>query len=148
MPYAFVQDVASSWEQYEHFAAALVEPAPDGLILHVAGPTDEGFRIIDVWESEEAWQDFSDQVGDPELLENVDGNPLPASLHIHLRPELLNYASMTEAAKQLQQFTEVEDVRYGGEWVRRLDDVSRFGPENRDGSAQRDPERHGDDDRR
>jgi len=58
MPYAFVQDVASSWEQYEHFAAALVEPAPAGLILHVAGPTDEGFRIIDVWESEGAWQDF------------------------------------------------------------------------------------------
>ena len=60
MPYAFVQDVASTWEQYELFAAELVEPAPAGLILHVAGPTDEGFRIIDVWESEEAWQDFRD----------------------------------------------------------------------------------------
>jgi hypothetical protein len=58
MPYAFVQDVASSWEHYEHFAAALVEPAPAGLILHVAGPTEEGFRIIGVWESEEAWRDF------------------------------------------------------------------------------------------
>ena len=58
MSYAFVQDVASSWEQYEYYAAALVDPAPTGLILHVAGPTDEGFRIIDVWESEEAWQDF------------------------------------------------------------------------------------------
>jgi hypothetical protein len=58
MPYAFVQDVASSWAQYGPFAAALVEPAPVGLILHVAGPTDEGFRIIDVWESEEAWQAF------------------------------------------------------------------------------------------
>jgi hypothetical protein len=58
MPYAFVQDVASSWEQYEHVAAELVEPAPAGLILHVAGPTDEGVRIIAVWESEEAWLDF------------------------------------------------------------------------------------------
>jgi hypothetical protein len=58
MAYAFVQDVASSWEQYEHFAAALVEPAPEGLILHVAGRTDEGFRIIAVWESEEAWHVF------------------------------------------------------------------------------------------
>jgi hypothetical protein len=61
MSYAFVQDVASSWEQYQHFAAALVEPAPTGLILHVAGPTDEGFRIIDIWESEQAWQDFRAQ---------------------------------------------------------------------------------------
>ncbi|HEU0304212.1 MAG TPA: hypothetical protein VFR32_06500 [Gaiellaceae bacterium] len=58
MPYAFVQDVASSWEQYQRFEAELVEPAPAGLILHVAGPTDEGFRIIDVWESEQAWQAF------------------------------------------------------------------------------------------
>jgi len=56
--YAFVQDVASSWEQYERVTAAMVEPVPSGLILHVAGPTDEGFRIIDIWENEEAWQRF------------------------------------------------------------------------------------------
>jgi hypothetical protein len=41
MAYAFVQDVAASWQQYELIAAATVEPVPDGLILHVAGPTDE-----------------------------------------------------------------------------------------------------------
>jgi hypothetical protein len=58
MAYAFVQDVASSWEQYERVTAAMVEPAPQGLILHVAGPTDEGFRIIDVWESKQAWERF------------------------------------------------------------------------------------------
>jgi hypothetical protein len=56
--YAFVQDVAASWEHYERVAGVLVEPAPEGLVLHVAGPTDEGFRIIAVWESEEAWQRF------------------------------------------------------------------------------------------
>jgi hypothetical protein len=58
MTYAFVQDIASSWEQYERVTAAMVEPAPEGLILHVAGPTDEGFRIIDVWESRQAWERF------------------------------------------------------------------------------------------
>lgn len=58
MAYAYVQDVASSWDQYEHVAAALVDPPPDGLLVHVAGPTDEGVRIIDVWESEEAWESF------------------------------------------------------------------------------------------
>lgn len=39
-------------------AAALGEPAPDGLILHVAGPTEEGFRTIDLWECEHAWGTF------------------------------------------------------------------------------------------
>ena len=58
MAYAFVQDVAASWEQYGRVAAALVEPAPVGLLLHVAGPTDEGFRTIDIWESEDAWGRF------------------------------------------------------------------------------------------
>jgi hypothetical protein len=58
MAYALVQDVAASWEQYERIAAAIIDPAPRGLILHVAGPTDEGFRTIDVWESAEAWERF------------------------------------------------------------------------------------------
>jgi cell division transport system permease protein len=31
---------------------------------------------------------------------------------------------MAEAANQVQGFPEVEDVRYGAEWVRRLDDLS------------------------
>lgn len=61
MAYAFVQDVASSWEQYGPLAGALVEPAPPGLILHVAGPTDEGFRVIAIWESEEAWRRFQSE---------------------------------------------------------------------------------------
>src|SRR5262245_61142670 len=74
---------------------------------------------------EQAWQDFNEQIGDPELLESVDGNPLPASLRIKLRPELMSYPSMKEAARQLSQFPEVEDVRYGGEWVKRLDDARR-----------------------
>jgi hypothetical protein len=58
MAYAFVQDIASSWEQYERVAAGLSEPAPAGLIVHLAGPTDEGFRVIAIWESEAAWQAF------------------------------------------------------------------------------------------
>ena len=58
MSYAFVQDVAASWHEYQQITAALVEPTTAGLILHVAGPTDEGVRIIAVWESEAAWQCF------------------------------------------------------------------------------------------
>jgi hypothetical protein len=56
--YAYVQDVASSWEQYEQVTASLVDPPPSGLLVHVAGPTDEGVRIIDVWESEADWERF------------------------------------------------------------------------------------------
>ena len=61
MPYAFVNDVAASWEHYRRFAKALEGPIPDGLVLHAAGPTDEG---------EEAWERFrADRLGTD--VENV-----------------------------------------------------------------------------
>jgi cell division transport system permease protein len=69
----------------------------------------------------QAWQEFSEQVGDPELLRAVDTNPLPASLRVKLKPELQHFAAMDASATQIGQFPGVEAVRFGGEWVRRLD---------------------------
>jgi hypothetical protein len=56
--FAVIQDMAASWEQYEAIARPLEEPVSLDLVLRVAGRTDEGVRIIDVWESEDAWQLF------------------------------------------------------------------------------------------
>jgi len=72
---------------------------------------------------EAAWEEFKQQIGDAALLDAVGSNPLPASLRVRLRAELLNFPAMEEAARQVGQFPEVEDVRYGAEWVRRLDDL-------------------------
>ncbi len=72
----------------------------------------------------QAWADFSQQVGDAGLLDAVDTNPLPASLRVRLRPELQNFASMDTCARQIEQFPEVEAVRFGAEWVRRLDAIN------------------------
>ncbi|MBI5168021.1 MAG: hypothetical protein HZA61_00895 [Candidatus Eisenbacteria bacterium] len=69
----------------------------------------------------QAWEEFTTQVGDPEILKAVGTNPLPASLRVRLRPALQNFPAMSECAKQLEQFPEVEAVRFGGEWVQRLD---------------------------
>lgn len=71
----------------------------------------------------QAWEEFSQQVGDAELLRAVDTNPLPASLRVKLKPELQNFVSMDASAKQIGGFPGVEAVRFGGEWVRRLDAV-------------------------
>jgi hypothetical protein len=59
MSYAVVEDVAASWESYEQVAAEVQRRTPEGLILYAAGRTDEGVRIIEVWESEEAWRRFA-----------------------------------------------------------------------------------------
>ncbi len=60
-PYVFVQDVAATWAEYERVRAQLLDPLPDGLLVHVAGPTDEGFRVVAVWRSERAWQAFDQE---------------------------------------------------------------------------------------
>jgi len=73
---------------------------------------------------EQAWQELSQQIGDPDLLSGIEDNPLPASLRVRLKPELLNFAAMEQAAKQVLEFPEVEDVRYGADYVRRLDEFS------------------------
>jgi cell division transport system permease protein len=71
----------------------------------------------------QAWDEMRQQVGDTSLLDAVQDNPLPASLRIRLKPALLAPDAMDQAAQQVSQFPEVEDVRYGAEWVRRLDDL-------------------------
>ena len=59
-------------EQYEAVADRLtggrgfesLEDWPvEGILSHVAGPTDEGWRVIDVWESEHAFQRFGEVIG-------------------------------------------------------------------------------------
>jgi hypothetical protein len=58
MTYAVVCDVPASWELYQPLGDAVADPVPEGLLLHVAGPTDEGFRVIDVWATREDWERF------------------------------------------------------------------------------------------
>jgi hypothetical protein len=57
MTYATVRDVPASWDRYKILGEALTHP-PDGLLLHVAGPTDEGFRVIDIWASRAHFERF------------------------------------------------------------------------------------------
>jgi hypothetical protein len=63
--YAVVRDVAASWEDYDQVTAPSFRPWPTGLLFHVAGPTDEGYRMIDIWASETARDAFETML-DPE----------------------------------------------------------------------------------
>lgn len=48
-------------------------------------------------------------------------NPLPASLEIRLKDGYRNAAAVESVAERLRGFTFVDDVRYGRDWVERLD---------------------------
>lgn len=60
MSYAFVQDTPATWDGYLGIAEALDAVSPEGLVMHVAGPTEEGFRMIGIWDSRETWARFRD----------------------------------------------------------------------------------------
>jgi len=91
MPILMVHDSpGGTQEQYEQVAARLTEGrglnslsdwSGGGILSHAAGPTDNGFRVVDVWESEEAFQRFGEVIG-PVLQEvGFPGEPQLFPLH-------------------------------------------------------------------
>jgi hypothetical protein len=63
-------------EQYEASIAA-VHPSdgslPEGQIFHAAGPSEGGWTIVAVHESQESWERFRDGVLGPKLQAGVEG---------------------------------------------------------------------------
>lgn len=56
-----------------------------------------------------------------EAYQDLATNPLPASLELKLRPEFRNAAAAQAVAERLAGYRIIDDVRYGQEWVQRLD---------------------------
>jgi hypothetical protein len=54
----------------------------EGLLVHVAGDSPQGFRVVDVWQSEEACNRFGDAALGPILQEvGVDDEPEICEAH-------------------------------------------------------------------
>ena len=85
MPVLMVQDApGGTKEQYDEVCSRLTNGRglnslsdwpTDGILAHSAGPTDNGWRVVDVRESEEAFQRFGTVIG-PILQEvGMPGEP-------------------------------------------------------------------------
>ncbi len=58
MAWGFISELPISREQYDRLNGEIREE-PEGLILHTASEKDDGtMRIVDVWESKEAYERF------------------------------------------------------------------------------------------
>jgi hypothetical protein len=83
--YAFSMDVPRPLEMYEKVLAALRESGqdkPPERLFHMAVPTDDGFRVTEIWESHEAVDRYGEQVMRPTIgrvagAEAVAGGPPP-----------------------------------------------------------------------
>ena len=82
MTYVFTQDVPIDATFYRRITDGLGPDTPDGLILHLAVEKPAGgLRYIDVWESQEACDRFTDDRRHPVvhgLLREIFGGELPA----------------------------------------------------------------------
>lgn len=56
-----------------------------------------------------------------EAYRDLETNPLPASLEVRLKPEFRDAAHAQQVAERLRAFPFVDDVRFGRDWVQRLD---------------------------
>ena len=54
---------------------------------------------------------------------DLKANPLPASLEVRMREGFRESASVARVAERLRGFGFVDDVRYGRDWVQRLDQL-------------------------
>ena len=69
-----------SKEQYDELMkrVALETDPPDGGLFHVAGPMPGGWRVVDVWESREAFERFAEERLRPAVKEvGIPGMPEP-----------------------------------------------------------------------
>jgi hypothetical protein len=53
----------------------------EGLLLHVAGESPQGFRVVDVWESEDACNRFGEALGP--ILQEVGVEDQPETYEAH-----------------------------------------------------------------
>ena len=58
----------------------------EGLLVHIAGQGPTGFRVIDVWESEEAFQRFGEKL-----------MPILQELGINIEPEIYQPSAFVKA---------------------------------------------------
>ena len=76
--YAYCLDMPGVTEEMNaRVTAGVGDEAIPGLIAHVSGPSENGWRIIDIWESEEAWRQFEKARLGPALAKATNGMPPP-----------------------------------------------------------------------
>lgn len=89
MTYGVIVRVPAPIEAYDASHAAIVEAVGDrripGFILHAARATDDGFEIIEVWESREHYQTFNRDVVGPAMagagMTDLRMPPAPEEFH-------------------------------------------------------------------
>jgi len=82
MAYAVVHHFPGGTEEQYEASIAAVHPSrnslPDGQIFHAAGPSDGGWTIMAVHDSQDSWERFRDDILMPQMGAGIEGGfPTP-----------------------------------------------------------------------
>jgi hypothetical protein len=84
MAVAIIMDIGATEEQYDAVNEK-IDPSgdpPEGLIIHVGSVSDSGVKVIDVWESEQAFNDFRDSRLGPAVAEVMGEDAGPPNIQV------------------------------------------------------------------
>ena len=82
MAYGIVHYFPGGTESQYEASIAAVHPGPDqlpaGQVFHAAGPSEGGWTIIAVHESQQSWEEFRDGILMPRMQAGIEGGfPTP-----------------------------------------------------------------------
>ncbi|MGY1697540.1 MULTISPECIES: hypothetical protein [unclassified Geodermatophilus] len=80
MTWAVTTDLSEPVEVYDAVHRLLLERTGgvvDGRLVHLTRPTADGFRVLEVWESREAYDRYGREVVAPLVAEFLAGRPHP-----------------------------------------------------------------------
>jgi quinol monooxygenase YgiN len=85
MAIALVFDVPGvTQEQYEQALRELGNPLEQGALLHIAGPTETGWYVVEVWPSQEAANVFFGSQKVQQIFQNAGIPPVqPVVIPVH-----------------------------------------------------------------
>ncbi|NEK86617.1 hypothetical protein GCU60_12760 [Blastococcus saxobsidens] len=78
MTWGVTMDVPEPVELYDSVHRALLERTDgvvDGLLVHLARQTGDGFQVVEVWESREDFERYSAEIVGPVATEVLHGRP-------------------------------------------------------------------------
>lgn len=119
-----IEKVLSDIEERVEVIAYLEDgtgPDESAILMREAATYPEVDSIAYVSKDEALARARTDLVEYSELYADLETNPLPASVEVALKPAFRRAESVQDIATRIARFPFVEEIKYGEEWVEKLD---------------------------
>jgi len=123
-----LRNLAQSFRQQIEINIFIQEDTPDFRVQELRQRLEkmDGVAGVQFVSKEDALAEFRAQLGpDSDLLDVLEENPLPASMRLAMKPTHQQSDKLALLAGYIREQEEVDEVRYGDQWVSRLEQYIR-----------------------